>query len=86
MERNPTARKHTWQEIEDLEELGRLRLVLDHLPDEPLMVDMERERGRGRDDYPVGAVWNSILARIVYQHPSIESLRRELPRNAQRDG
>jgi hypothetical protein len=28
-------------------------------------------------------VWNSILAGIVYQHPSIESLRRELLRNGQ---
>jgi len=26
---------------------------------------------------------NSILAGIVYEHPSIESLRRELSRNAQ---
>ncbi|HAP32718.1 MAG TPA: DDE transposase, partial [Firmicutes bacterium] len=29
------------------------------------------------------AVWNSVLAGVVYQHPSIESLRRELRRNAQ---
>ncbi|MDP2995576.1 MAG: transposase, partial [Anaerolineales bacterium] len=64
-------------------ELERLRLVLDHLPDEDLMVALEQDRGRGRDDYPVRAVWNSILAGIVYQHPSIESLRRELLRNAQ---
>ena len=28
-------------------------------------------------------VWNSILAGIVYQHQSIEQLRRELSRNAQ---
>jgi len=29
------------------------------------------------DNYPVRAVWNSILAGIVYQHPSVESLRRD---------
>jgi len=28
-------------------------------------------------------MWNSILAGVVYQHPSIESLRRELLRNGQ---
>ena len=28
-------------------------------------------------------MWNSILAGIVYEHTSIESLRRELSRNAQ---
>ncbi len=40
-------------------------------------------RSNGRDDYPVRAIWNSILAGIVYQHLSVESLRRELMRNAQ---
>jgi len=72
-----------WQEIEDLGELERLRLVLDHRPDGDLMAALERDRGRGRDDYPVRAVWNSILAGIVYQHPSVASLRRELLRSAQ---
>lgn len=79
----PQANLFSWQEIEDLGDLERLRLVLWHLPDEALMQVLERERGRGRDDYPVRAVWNSVLAGIVFQHPSIESLRRELLRNAQ---
>jgi len=48
-----------------------------------LMRELESERARGRNDYPVRAVWNSILAGIVYQHISIESLRRELLRNGQ---
>lgn len=71
----------TWKEIEKLGDLERLRLVLDYLPDEQLMERLERERGYGRDDYPVRAVWNSILAGVVYEHRSIESLRRELKRN-----
>ena len=41
------------------------------------------EVGRGRDDYPVRAIGNSVLAGIVFQHPSIESLRRELSQNGQ---
>lgn len=57
--------------------------MLNYLPDEELMEKLEQERGKGRDDYPIRAVWNSILAGVVYQHPSIESLRRELRRNAQ---
>jgi hypothetical protein len=32
---------------------------------------------------PIEAVWNAILAGIVFEHVSIESLRRELKRNAQ---
>jgi len=47
------------------------------------MEKLEKERGNGRNDYPVRAVWNSVLAGVVFQHPSIESLRRELRRNAQ---
>ncbi len=72
-----------WKEIENLGDLERLRLVLNHLPDEELMRLLERDRGRGRDDYPIRAVWNSVLAGVVFEHVSIESLRRELRRNAQ---
>lgn len=77
------TRLFCWEDVENLGELKRLRLVLEALPDEGLMRLLESERGRGRDDYPIRPVWNSILAGIVFQHPSIESLRRELLRNAQ---
>jgi len=72
-----------WAELEILGDLERLRLVLEYFPDERLMQHLERERFKGRDDYPIRAVWNSILAGVVYQHPSVESLRRELSRNNQ---
>ena len=44
---------------------------------------LEDERGNGRNDYPVRVVWNSMLAGIVFQHKTTESLRRELMRNGQ---
>lgn len=72
-----------WKEIEDLGDLERLYLVLNYLPDEKLMRVFEEERDKGRDDYPVRAVWNSILAGVVYEHQSVQSLRRELKRNGQ---
>ena len=72
-----------WEEIAGLEDLSRLTLLLENLPDEELMRKLESERGQGRDDYPVRAMWNSLLAAIVFQHASIESLRRELSRNGQ---
>ena len=62
-----------WTELEILGDLERLHLVLQYIPDEKLMQHVERERFRGRDDYPVRAVWNSILAGVIYQHPSVES-------------
>jgi len=77
----PQSRLFSWKEVEKLGDLKRLRLVLGAMPDEELMRTLEAERGRGRDDYPIRAVWNSILAGIVYQHRSVESLRRELLRN-----
>ncbi|MDD2600975.1 MAG: DDE transposase, partial [Kiritimatiellae bacterium] len=42
--------------------MTRLEYVIESLPDEPLMRKLEKERGRGRDDYPVRAMWNSLMA------------------------
>ncbi|WP_245001216.1 transposase [Caldalkalibacillus thermarum] len=72
-----------WEEIEELGDLERLRLVMEAMPDEKLMQTLETERKQGRNDYPIRAMWNSILAGIVFQHESIEKLRRELARNGQ---
>ena len=72
---------YDWKQLGDLGELERLQLVLQYMPDEALMRHLEEERGKGRDKYPVRAMWNSILAGIVFGHPSIESLRRDLKRN-----
>lgn len=66
----PQKRLFRWNEVEQLDDLHRLRLVL------------ERSRGLGRNDYPIRAVWNWLLAGIVFQHNGIESLRRALQRNA----
>lgn len=70
-------------EIEKIGDLERLRILVDHLPDESLLHMLAKERGRGRDDYPVQAMWNAVLAGIVFQHQSSNSLIRELSRNAQ---
>ncbi len=79
----PQQRLFGWQEIEDLGDLERLQTVLEHMPDEQLMQKLERKRGLGRNDYPVRAMWNALLAGIVFQHVSAESLLRELSRNGQ---
>lgn len=73
----------SWKEIEELGDLERLRIVLEWLPDEELMRKLEKERKNGRNDYPIRGVWNSLLAGIVFEHASVESLRRELSRNGQ---
>lgn len=73
----------SWNDVEACSDLHRLRMVVEALPDENLMQALETERKGRRDDYPLRAVWNSLLAGLVFQHPSIESLRRELRRNAE---
>jgi hypothetical protein len=72
-----------WRDVEELGDLERLVLVLETMPDEKLVSTMEKDRFRGRNDYPVRAVWNAMLAGMVYQHPTVASLLRELKRNAQ---
>lgn len=72
-----------WSAVDAASDLDRLRLVLAAIPDEPLMLVLEAERGNGRDDYPIRATWNSILAGVVYQHASVEVLRRDLARNGE---
>lgn len=79
----PQQNLFVWSEIEELGDLERLKLVLEYMPDDELMEILEEERSHGRDDYPVRALWNSVLAGVVFQHISVESLRRELSRNGQ---
>lgn len=70
-----------WDDCYAVTDMERLRLVLDHLPDEKIVKYLEVMRGNGRDDYPIRPMWNAVIAGIVFQHPSLESLMRELSRN-----
>ena len=70
-----------WRAVDARSDLDRFYLVRDHLPDARLVQYLEVMRGSGRDDYPVAAMWNAVLAGVVFQHPSIEALIRELGRN-----
>jgi hypothetical protein len=80
----PQVSLFVWEnDLENLGDLKRLNLVLESLPDEDLMRVLEEERGRGRDDYPVRAMWNFIIAMIVFGHPRFADAIRELSRNVQ---
>lgn len=83
MARIPQPFIFSWDQIDATSDLDRLRLVLSALPDEPLMLILEAHRGRGRDDYPIRAVWNAVIAGIVFQLASVAALLRELRRNAE---
>ena len=71
----------SWDDVERLGDLRRLEWVLRYLPDEPVVQALKARRGRGRDDYPIEAMWRTLMAGVVFQHDSIASLVRELRRN-----
>lgn len=70
-------------ENNQLGDLEKLNEVMDALPDEALITTMEKERGKGRNDYPILTMWRAFLASFVFQHPTIAALIRELNRNSQ---
>jgi hypothetical protein len=72
-----------YREFERLGDLERLYLAFDGIDDEALMRRLEKRRGKGRNDYPVRVMWNLVIAMKVFGHRTVESLRRELSRNAQ---
>ena len=78
---NPNRGLFSWSDVERRPELERLERVLKALPDEELLTALEQRRGRGRDDYPIRAMWRALVAGMVFQHVSIQSLLRELGRN-----
>jgi hypothetical protein len=79
----PQAQLFDWQQIDTDSDISRLMLVLSAMADEELMRTLEKERDKGRDDYPVRPTWNALIAGIVFQHPSAAALLRELRRNAE---
>ena len=71
----------SWNDVEARSDLDRFYLVRDNLPDENIVRELEDRRGKGRDEFPVRAMWNAIISGVVFQHVSIKSLIRELSRN-----
>ena len=70
-----------YSEIEILGDLERCKLLLDNAPDEKIISKLYEIRGKGRNDYPIEAVWNSILIMPLLECSGVEQLRRELLRN-----
>ncbi len=73
----------SWKDVDDPGDLERFQLVIESMPDQALLAALKSFRNSGRNIHQIESMWNSILAGVVFQHPSIESLRRELRRNAQ---
>ena len=70
----------SWENVELLPDLQRLKLILDTLPSEAVIAALKARRGHGRNDFPVAAMFNALIGGIVFQHPSSSSLLHELHR------
>ena len=55
-------------------------MARDHLPDAQSVRYFEVMPRRGRDDFPVGAMWNEVVGGVAFPYPSVESLIRDLGR------
>lgn len=68
---------------DNLGDLERLQMIIDYMPDDRIIHKLYKMRGKGRNDWPVEAMWNSFLAGFVFEHRSVSDLLRELKRNRQ---
>ena len=70
-----------WKSIKLMPALERFTMVRDTLDDEAMVCELERQRGQGRDDYPVRAMWNAVVFFPLTGHTTWKSYVRELERN-----
>jgi hypothetical protein len=71
-----------WECLEDSPSLRTVRQALALIPDGKLLESLRASRGRGRDDYPVEALWGVVVLTALLRHTSVESCLGELGRNA----
>jgi hypothetical protein len=70
-----------WESIEDSPGLSTIRQFMAALPDGLLLESLGRQRGRGRDDYPVHVLWGVHWLTILLRHPTTDGCLAELGRN-----
>jgi hypothetical protein len=70
-----------WAKLDDHPQLSSLKLLLEILPDQELLDGLRQARGKGRDDFPVDALWGTVVFTVALRHPSFTSCVAELNRN-----
>jgi hypothetical protein len=70
-----------WEKLPDSPDLMALRLLLNLLPDEHLLLALRAYRGKGRNDYPVQVLWRVHVTRYLLRHITMEACLAELGRN-----
>jgi hypothetical protein len=70
-----------WARLDDHPDLSTLKLLMESLPDRDLLDGLQRARGHGRDDFPIGVLWGVFVFTVALRHPSFVSCLAELRRN-----
>jgi Transposase DDE domain/Transposase domain (DUF772) len=70
-----------WDCLEDNPSLRTIKDLLGALPDGKLLHSLRAARGKGRDDYPVTALWGVVVLRVALRHITTEAVLAELRRN-----
>ena len=70
-----------WDCLEDHPALATIKQLLETIPDGKLLEGLKAARGKGRDDYPVRALWGVVLLTIALRHTGFEACLGELRRN-----
>jgi hypothetical protein len=70
-----------WDMLEDSPSLQSVRALLEAIPDHALLESLRDARGKGRDDFPIPALWGTLLLSIILRHVSINACLEELQRN-----
>jgi hypothetical protein len=70
-----------WDALEDSPSLQSLRVLLESIPDHPLLESLRTARGKGRDEYPVEVLWGTLVLAIALRHVSVDACLEELRRN-----
>lgn len=71
-----------WNRLDDSPDLKLVREFFGQLPDGALLEALNEQRGRGRNDYPVRALWFCALLQPLLRHPTMRLTIEELRRNA----
>ena len=70
-----------WDCLEDSPTLKTIQQLLDVIPDGALLESLCTARGKGRNDYPVRALWGVLVLAIALRHVTVEACLGELRRN-----
>lgn len=54
-----------WKKLEKLAHSQRMQFALQQIPCEGLFALLQKHRGKGRNDYPIPKMWESLLAKLI---------------------